>query len=1221
MWQRIANIFQKTDCVVGVALRGKFSAVPALRLARRSLSVLLVFTLTLPLGAVPASAQSAFKVSDTTPKGFEALTEPQTTLLDVYYAGRQIASTMTTFSAESVVFANPIEILSKIPRLKNQAKLLSVLSGPMAPNVQLVCFEDAKPESPCGKLRPDDVGVILDEGNFRVDIFIHPDFLDIHELGIPRYLPPSGTGLSIVSSFAGAVSGSASTTNTHNTRNQTVIGRGESRARINSSYSNTDEWFFDTAFMEHDIREQRYMAGMFQTRSMDNIGEIKILGAGYTTTTDTRVDLDIGFGNQLVVFLPNAAQVDIFKDDRLIGSRFYEAGKQIIDTSQLPEGAYDVTLKIKERGGATREETHFYTKATNLPPADTPLYYFEGGLLLNDVTSPLATRSNVPILHYGAMFRFNDNWGIGGDFITSDKVSVGEFRTIYLGRDLRFRGAAVLTTDDDIAASLTASGSVWDTGYTLALRRNWAGGALPATEASRTFDPIGGSFTQARGSLSYTWGQAQYSWSSLYQANEGSADTYSHGPTFTYPLYRDAKWSAILRMEATRSQDQTVALARVQIRLIDPTWSAGVSSGVEILDNHAGTAGEGYSSDISTNASWQEDDLVPGDLTLGGAFNMETGLRTMQTNANYASKWGRYSMDVDRSWGRNSSGDGASVASNFATSLISDGSTVVLGGKERRDSGIVVTLNGRAKDAVFRVVVDGLPSGEIQVGESLPVLLGPYKTYGIRIEPVGGDFVSYEAEDQEVTLYPGNVASVVWSINPIVAVFGRVVREDGTPVAFARIEGVASGAFTDDLGYFQTELTDPGVLTFRPAQGSVCKVEIPVLPEGEVYADLKDLVCRAVLLEARTAPAKPEPVAQVASAEGETAEAEKAPDWSGVVAAYQEDLDNRTKSGKKPPTQAPEAKKPAPAPAPVVIAVPDAGPVEAATQKLEAQVAALEEQVTAAERAAELAAKKPPPRPVEPATPLVAPQTSKAVARTAPAANYRVQLAAFRDRDRAFTGWRKINDRAGPLLAGKHGVVARADLGEKGTFYRLQTGPLSERAEARELCDRLLGQSVSCRVVRIAASVKAKPADECLLDATGLDAGRGAACRSEPGLIAANNAAVAAVTPAVRPGQTVGAASGVSFDAGVRKLIYRVQLGSHRSEQDAKRDWRRLVALSEGFLSGLEPIVSRADLGDRGIYHRLQIDAPGRRSDAAALCRDLKALDLPCLVVRRPTDS
>lgn len=88
---------------------------------------------------------------------------------------------------------------------------------------------------------------------------------------------------------------------------------------------------------------------------------------------------------------------------------------------------------------------------------------------------------------------------------------------------------------------------------------------------------------------------------------------------------------------------------------------------------------------------------------------------------------------------------------------------------------------------------------------------------------------------------------------------------------------------------------------------------------------------------------------------------------------------------------------------------------------------------------------------------------------------------------------------------------------------------------------------------------------------------------------------------------------------------YEVQLASYRSEADAMRGWSELSAQAGAALSGLEPVVRRADLGpDKGIYYRLR--TPGfAQADAQSLCRSLKAQGIDCLVVQeteaRPTEN
>ena len=234
------------------------------RLLQRAGTLLLSASLVVPT-ALPAGAQSKLGQSEPppgfqseappgfkseAPPGFEALSQPQTTMLDIYYAGRSIGSTMATFGPKSVVIENPIEIVSSIPRLKDAEKVLSALSGPLEPNANLVCPEDPDlvegGAKDCGKLEPQVAGVILDESKFRLDVFISSDLLDVYELGIPRYLPKSDAGPSMVSSFAGAASGSAKTDNVYNIRNQSIFGWGEGRVRANTNYSSANQFYIDT---------------------------------------------------------------------------------------------------------------------------------------------------------------------------------------------------------------------------------------------------------------------------------------------------------------------------------------------------------------------------------------------------------------------------------------------------------------------------------------------------------------------------------------------------------------------------------------------------------------------------------------------------------------------------------------------------------------------------------------------------------------------------------------------------------------------------------------------------------------------------------------------------------------------------------------------------------------------------------------------------------------
>jgi cell division septation protein DedD len=84
------------------------------------------------------------------------------------------------------------------------------------------------------------------------------------------------------------------------------------------------------------------------------------------------------------------------------------------------------------------------------------------------------------------------------------------------------------------------------------------------------------------------------------------------------------------------------------------------------------------------------------------------------------------------------------------------------------------------------------------------------------------------------------------------------------------------------------------------------------------------------------------------------------------------------------------------------------------------------------------------------------------VASAAGAGGYVVQLAAFRDEASARESFRKLQGKY-PSLAGLGADIQRADLGDKGIYYRLRAGYLS-KPEAQTLCAELEGKGQACFV-------------------------------------------------------------------------------------------------------------------------------------------------------------
>ena len=79
---------------------------------------------------------------------------------------------------------------------------------------------------------------------------------------------------------------------------------------------------------------------------------------------------------------------------------------------------------------------------------------------------------------------------------------------------------------------------------------------------------------------------------------------------------------------------------------------------------------------------------------------------------------------------------------------------------------------------------------------------------------------------------------------------------------------------------------------------------------------------------------------------------------------------------------------------------------------------------------------------------------------------YAIQLVALRSRDRAQEHWRQLRKAHGDILGNLTHTVVTADLGDRGTFYRLRAGRLPDRAAAERLCAKLAARKVGCLVVK-----------------------------------------------------------------------------------------------------------------------------------------------------------
>lgn len=192
-----------------------------------------------------------------------------------------------------------------------------------------------------------------------------------------------------------------------------------------------------------------------------------------------------------------------------------------------------------------------------------------------------------------------------------------------------------------------------------------------------------------------------------------------------------------------------------------------------------------------------------------------------------------------------------------------------------------------------------------------------------------------------------------------------------------------------------------------------------------------------------------------------------------------------------PPPEEPMARPaPPPPPAPVAVPAPSPPPVQAETPVAAPPPAASTTlaplPVSAEPPAATVAAPVVPAAPARPARPqpMLSPAAAAAARElgltpadfsphapplrsiSAKSGAVRLQLGALRSESEARGTWDRLRQRNADLLGKLSGVPIRADLGDKGVYYRIETGPVADPSTADRICGELRQRHLACVIVR-----------------------------------------------------------------------------------------------------------------------------------------------------------
>ena len=794
-----------------------------------------------------AAIASGSGLTAAAPQGFEDLTAERELVLDAYFGGRKIGEVRATVSPGTLAFAHPELVAAMVPDVADPAALASALSGPLPSHVALACGPE-KLEG-CGILLPGRAGVIFDEARFRVEIFTHADLLSRPDPLAASYLPSPDGGPSLVSLFGATLSGSSRGDHGWHLQNRSIASIGNIRLRSDSSLSDEADWTFDNLSVEADRGDWRYQGGLFWAPGTDVVGRRKIMGLGITTQLDTRVEREALMATPITAFLQQPGKVDLLVDGRILSSRIYPAGNRLIDTDILPNGSYEVIVRIQEDGRPPREERQFFTKGTLIAPAGRPLLAAFAGFIPKS-SHGLSLESDTFFYEATAAYRMGPGLGVDAALIGTQHKAIVQGGAILLTRFAQLRAAALVSSSADHGLLLRVSSlGRGPLSLSFDLRRIHSrdgGPLLPVTASRGTFseDPETGfadrgSYTQLLSILGYRFGQANLRLTGLYRRNGSDSSTYSIGASLEVPVVRSDRWDILFQGDVRKTESGFATFMGLRLLANRGNFAysgtAGVSHRSGSPDRSTRLVGEaqaawyrqlGDQSQLSANAALGRDD--DGSYARASAY---ARLPMVNARADLLHQFADHR-------------DTTQYSATLDGGIVMAGGRVALAAREMNDTAIIVSASGGEPGQTFDILVDEVARATVANGERAALFLQPYQRYEVRLRPQGGLIASFDTAPKRVTLFPGSVARLDWTFKPLFILFGRAVDPRGRPVADAEISWPDGIGRTDPDGYFQIETSGGSKLQLSARNGSSCAVAVGTARPSNGYHSVGDVTCR-----------------------------------------------------------------------------------------------------------------------------------------------------------------------------------------------------------------------------------------------------------------------------------------------------------------------------------------------------------------------------------------
>jgi outer membrane usher protein FimD/PapC len=771
-----------------------------------------------------------------------------TTLFDLYLGETLKGRALVHFMDDYCRIDNPEDILDQLAQVKSKDGLDRLLTGWMKKKKNI-----------------DEVGSIeCDTATFRIIIKLGQDFLKPKQLNLLDKVPDPKNEFSLQQRLRGAASGDIDQTLTSSFQNRTIVSKGRNWAVLDGTYVNEVGYEIDEASVSRTIDSIETTVGLLRTEGQFFASSVDYAGITLRTSPNVFLNRDTLRGTPIEVFVPSRSRVEFFRGRRLLAVEDLDYGLQEIDTSNFPQGSYDVDIVITEDDGRVIREKRLFTKSGLLEAGPIPIFSLELGTLRDR-----RSVSSVPVGQLGLTWRLFDFLQLNGSVYGTEDLQLAatEFTALYKG--VIMQGGYIHSNNDDSAFTATVAGNIDYFNWNFTIREAIKGfGNQQVFSNTRDRDDILDPFVDTRdplandefnvlpntisninGTVGVQHGdlRLRYSYNSNEAVSRGvTQKRYSYGPRFDWTFYRRVKTQLNFHtsMLDTEEGRKFIGFISLNYRFGRFSFAENVQHREEALLNESRVLTSlNYDSKTFSGRGTRArltDELITRevkDSSEGRVQEVRNRLEVDHTND--LSQLRGFVRDL-----RSSANDSTSVGLDLNTNFTVDkDASIRVSSPPLQDSMVLVHVKGSVPVGDIEIVINGQVRDTIQAGGTAAIGLPPFQVYRLNIRPSeNAKLLDYDSDVREFSLFPGNMVKETWTVEPIYIGIGRLVDEAGNPMPWTRIKGPKHYTITEEDGVFQSELS-AGTRLFVEKDEKKCEIQLPKIEKIMHVHDFNDVTC------------------------------------------------------------------------------------------------------------------------------------------------------------------------------------------------------------------------------------------------------------------------------------------------------------------------------------------------------------------------------------------